>query len=659
MLNKSRKKELEIIQSNSVRFLAVDAINLANSGHPGICLGAAPMITELFTNHLNASSENSSWINRDRFVMSAGHGSALLYSILHHMGYNVSLNDIKSFRQLNSKTPGHPEFGHTDGIDATTGPLGQGIAQAVGMAIAEEYLAKNFNTNEHKVFNHYTYALTCDGDLQEGISYEAMSLAGHLVLSKLILLYDSNDYQLDGAVDDAYSDDLKSRCMSMNWNYILVRAGENRSAIARAIKKAKKSDLPTMIEIKTILGHGTSMANTSDTHGAPIGEQERDAAANFFEYEEAPFVMGAEVKATFANIIDYKKIKLEEWNQIMRSYQNEYPNKYRELKKLIDNKIEIDLTKVIKTKFGEIKATRNHSPEIIKEISKRHKAFIGGSADLKKSTKVFGIGEYLANRGSNINFGVREFAMAAISNGIALHGIARPFISTFLIFSDYAKPAIRLSAMQNLPIIYIFTHDSIMVGEDGPTHQPIEQLSSLRTIPNHNVIRPADHIETILAYNEAINSKTTPTSIVLTRQNLENVSEVTATKFKKGAYIIKDSINKTPKLTVVATGSEVTLVLDALKEMNSKDTNNIRVVSMPSTFMFDKQSDKVKTSIIPDKSKTLFVEMSDGSFGYKYARYVYSLFNKFGTSAPGDQAKTELKFSKNDIIKEIKKLIKG
>ncbi len=645
--------------SNSVRFFGVDAVNFANSGHPGICLDAAPMITELFTRHLKATAANSKWINRDRFVMSAGHGSALLYSILFHMGYNISLKDLKNFRQLDSNTPGHPEFNHTDGVDATSGPLGQGVAQAVGMAMAERYLSEKFNKDDYEIFDHYTYALICDGDLQEGISYEAMSLAGHLGLEKLIFLYDSNDYQLDGAVEDAYSDNLKSRCESQGWNYIPVSQGEDTAAIGRAILKAKKQSLPTMIEIKTTLGIGTSMADTADTHGAPIGKEERDAAAKYFKYEQPPFVIQEDAKRTFSNIIDSKKIAYEEWSNMFASYKKQFPNEYASLNKLINNSIEIDLIEHIKTKLGSSEATRNHSPEIIKALTSLHPAFIGGSADLKKSTKVSGIGEFLNSKGTNINYGVREFAMAAISNGIALHGMIKPYASTFFIFSDYAKPAIRLSALQNLPVTYIFTHDSIMVGEDGPTHEPIEQLTSLRSIPNHNVIRPADKKETILAYQEAINSKKTPTSIVLTRQNVENVSKVSKTSFKKGAYIIKEASKSKPDLTIVATGSEVSSVLGALKDMPKSKSNKIAVVSMPSTFYFDQQNKEYQNKIIPDRNKTLFIELSDGAFGYKYAQHVYSLFNQFGYSAPGEDVLKKMKFSKDDIIKVIEKLLKG
>ena len=636
---------------NSLRFLAVDMVSNANSGHPGICLGAASTIYKTFEK-MNFNPGDDRWINRDRFVMAAGHGSALLYSTLFHYGFDLTLSDLKAFRKVASKTPGHPEFGETAGVDCSAGPLGQGIPQAVGMAIAEKFLANKFNKSDLSIVDHYTYVLTCDGDLQSGPAYEAMSLAGHLKLNKLILLYDSNDIQLDGPVSDAFSEDIEKRCESVNFNYILVEDGDDLEAINQAIENAQKSDRPTLIELKTVLGLGTSKAGTADYHGAPISPEDRDFAAKHFNYHLKPFEVDQEAKKHFEDLANDKKKSYQEWNQKLDTYKTKYPSEYKEFKQAVEGEYKIDLTKDFDPKLGESAATRNASPEIIQQISKYVPTFIGGSADLKKSTKVYGVdGNFPNGIGRNINFGVREHAMCGMVNGMMLHGGVKAVGSGFFCFTDYTKPAMRMAALQHIPCLFVFTHDSVWAGEDGPTHQPIEHLTALRATPNLNVVRPADFWETVLAYNAYLKETTRPTLIVLTRQNVTNVSSVSQSDFDKGAYVIKKEEINNPLLTVVATGSEVSLVLEACQ-----DIKGVRVVSMPSMNNFNVQSDSYKKTIIPDYENTLFIEASDASSGYRYAKYVYGI-NHYGYSGPGVDVAKKCNFSLQDIKKKIKELV--
>ncbi len=636
---------------NSLRFLAVDMVSNANSGHPGICLGAAPAIYKIFEK-MNFNPKLDRWINRDRFVMAAGHGSALLYSTLFYYGFDLTLNDLKQFRKVASKTPGHPEFGETAGVDSSAGPLGQGIPQAVGMAIAEKFLANKFNKENFNIIDHYTYVLTCDGDLQSGPAYEAMSLAGHLKLNKLILLYDSNDIQLDGPISDAFSENIKKRCESVNFNYILVSDGHDLEAINQAIEKAQKSDTPTLIELKTTIGLGTSKAGKADYHGAPISPEDRKNAAKYFDYHLKPFEVDPSVKKHFEDLGNQKIKDYEKWKNLLQSYQKKFPNEYQELMQAFDQKYKIDLSKDFDQKLGEENATRNASPEIIKQISKYVPTFIGGSADLKKSTKIYGVdGNFPEGIGRNINFGVREHSMCGMVNGMMLHGGVKAFGSGFFCFTDYTKPAMRMAALQHIPSLFVFTHDSVWAGEDGPTHQPIEHLTALRATPNLNVVRPADFWETVLAYNNYLKETTRPTLIVLTRQNVKNVSTVSYKDFEKGAYIIKKEEMNNPILTIIATGSEVSLVLEAIK-----DIKGIRVISMPSMNNFNNQSDSFKKELIPDYENTLFVEASDASSGYRYAKHTYGI-NHFGYSGPGVDVAKKCKFSVNDIKKKIKELI--
>lgn len=642
---------------NSVRFLGVDAINKANSGHPGIVLGAAPMITELFVNHLNATPENDRWANRDRFVLAAGHGSALLYSVLHHAGYDISMEDMKNFRQLKSKTPGHPEFGHTHGIDATSGPLGQGIAQATGMAVAEQFLSEKYNKPGYDIFNHYTFALCGDGDLQEGVTLEAMSFAGHFGLGKLIVLYDSNDIQLDGSLSLANSEDWKTKCKSMKWQHILVEDGEDTGAIAKAIKSAKKDTTrPTMIEIKTIIGKGCSKEGKSDTHGAPIGKEERDLAAKNLGYNGVEFKTHPDAIVSFKKSNEKTKTAYNKWNELLTEYQTKFPTEFATLEKALNGDFTCELDANMSfAEVGSKSATRNIGGKCIEEISKLNPHFIGGSADLTKSTKAKGCdGNFPEKGGRNINFGVREFAMTAISNGMSLHGHVKPFTGAFFVFSDYAKPAIRMAAIQKISPIYVYTHDSIAVGEDGATHQPIEQLDGLRVIPNVNVIRPADANETIAAFHIGANETTCPTVIALTRQDVEVVTRATVSDVKNGAYIVKRETKGKPALTIIATGSEVGTVMQAIA--GHKYESKIRVVSMPSTNLFDKQSEAYKKEIIPSRENAIFIEMSSALVGHKYAQNVYSI-NKFGESGKDSDVIKHFGFDINSIKDYINKCL--
>ena len=636
---------IDKLSVNTIRTLSMDAIEKAGTGHPGIAIGAAPMIYSLWTDHMNINPKDSKWFNRDRFVLSAGHGSILLYTMLHLSGYDVSMEDIKNFRVLNSKLPGHPEFRHTDGVEATTGPLGQGVANGVGMAMAEAHLAKMFNKEDMNIVDHYTYVLCSDGDLQEGISHEACSLAGHLGLNKLIMLYDSNDIQLDGPLNMAYGDDVKKRFKSYNWDYQIVKDGNDMEEISKAIEKAKKSDKPSIIEIKTIIGYGSPNQGTSRVHGAPLGEENIRKTKEAYGWEYDKFVVPEEVYERFnEKIIDEGKKKEEAWNNSLEEYIEKYPEDGELLKLVIEDKLVEDWDKDL-TLYdeGESIATRNVSGNVINELAERIPTLWGGSADLSGSNKTnikessdFSKEDRL---GRNINFGVREHAMGGIINGILYHGGTRPFGATFLVFSDYVRPAIRVAALSKIPAIYVFTHDSIAVGADGPTHEPIEQIASFRAMPNVNVIRPADANEVVAAWEFALNSKETPTLLALTRQNvptLKATKEMARENLKKGAYIVSNFEEKHDGI-LIASGSEVSLAIEAQKSLKEKGID-VSVVSMPSMDLFDQQSDEYKESILPkDIKKRLALEMGS-SFGWD--RYVgdngkVHAIDRFGAS--GDE----------------------
>ncbi|MCP3026028.1 transketolase [Halobacillus sp. A5] len=656
---------------NTIRTLTIDAVEKANSGHPGMPMGAAPMAYTLWTQFMNHNPENSDWFNRDRFVLSAGHGSMLLYSLLHLSGYNVSIDDLKEFRQWDSKTPGHPEFGHTDGVEATTGPLGQGLAMSTGMAMAEAHLAAKYNRGDFNVVDHYTFAICGDGDLMEGVSQESASLAGHLGLGKLIVLYDSNDISLDGDLNRSFSESVEKRYEAYGWQVIRVEDGTNIDEITKAIENAKQNtDQPTMIEVKTVIGYGSpNKSGKSASHGAPLGGDEVTATKEYYKWNHEPFHVPQEVYEDFSQKVKENGSKKEaEWNDLYSEYEQAYPELAQELKSAKEGKLpegwEQSLP-VFEPGKDEL-ATRAASGEVINSLSKAIPYFFGGSADLAGSNKTAVKEEEDFSRhnyaGRNIWFGVREFAMASALNGMALHGGLKIYGGTFFVFSDYLRPALRLSAIMNLPVNYVLTHDSVAVGEDGPTHEPIEQLSSLRAVPNLCVVRPADGNETSAAWRLALESNTTPNALVLTRQGLptlEGTKEKAYEGVKRGAYVLVDSDKETPDGILLASGSEVQLAVNAQKELKSKG-HDVRVVSVPSFDRFHAQDEDYKEAVLPDNvRKRLAVEMG-ASFGWE--RYVgldgaVIGIDRFGASAPGNTIIENFGFTVNNVVKQAEKLL--
>lgn len=643
---------IDNLSINTIRFLGVDAINKANSGHPGIVLGAAPMAHTLFTKHLNIYSKKSDWVNRDRFILSAGHGSMLLYALLHLSGFKVSIDDIKNFRQPGN-TPGHPEYGHTDGVETTSGPLGQGITNAVGMAIAETFLAAKFNKEDFNLIDHYTYVLCGDGDLQEGVAQEAISLAGHLKLNKLIVLFDSNDIQLDGPTSMAVSEDHKKRYEAVGWNYLLVEDGTDILKLNRAISRAKKALKPTIIEVKTMIGYGSPFEGSEKSHGAPIGVEGRNETAKQLGYPYGPFIVDQEVYDFYQKtVINRGRNSYNKWNRLKKSYQEKYPNDYQMFESFY-SKIDIDFDKLPKYDLGKNIATRNASGEVLNTLSKMYENIIGGSADLTGSTKAKGLdGNYSSEHrlGRNINFGVREHAMGSIVNGINLHGGLKAFAGGFFVFSDYMKPALRMAAIINTPSIFVFSHDSVFVGEDGPTHQPIEQLTMLRSIPNFTTLRPADANETVQAWAYALENEG-PTAIVLTRQDVKNHSNFSE-GFNKGAYVISESKGKLDGI-LLATGSEVSLAIEVQEELVNEGIN-VRVVSMPSMEVFLKQTKTYQKSIL-NSDKIVAIEMGSTMPWYRFTKHVYGI-NSFGLSAPMNIVKEAFKFNKESILEFYKNI---
>ncbi|MGD9604738.1 MAG: transketolase [Bacilli bacterium] len=643
----------------ALRILSVEQITKANSGHPGIALGAAPILHTLYGKHLNISPKHHQWMNRDRFVMAAGHGSALLYALLYLADFGLDVDDLMQFRQFGSKTPGHPEVHITPGVDASTGPLGQGIAMAVGMAIAETYLGARFNRPDYPIIDHYTYALCGDGDLQEGVTQEAMSLAGHLGLNKLIVLFDSNDIQLDGKVGNANTENAKEKYQAMGWDYLFVNNGEDTEGISLALIQAKLNKKPTIIEIKTIIGHNSSVANTSKAHGSPLNIIETQKMRSEFGGE--PFTVPNEVFEYYQKIlVDPGKERYDQWQTMYNHYQKAYGKEAEQLESLYENDINDDWDRPFNYDEEYNKATRTTSGEILNFLQSIDLGLIGGSADLSSSTKVRGIeGDFSkVNRlGRNINFGVREHAMGAIANGLALHGGVRPFVSGFFVFSDYMKPAIRLSALMGLPVIYIFTHDSIAVGEDGPTHQPIEQLTQLRSTPHINVIRPADANETLVAWDVIMKTKDNPVALILTRQDIPNVTnKKLASHLKQGAYIISPERKKAEGL-ILASGSEIKLAIDAQAKLRTEGID-VRVISMPSFYLFEKESKQYQEQIIPSSLKArVALEMGDGVHYYKYLGNDGILMNisAFGQSAPASVLVPNYGFTVDEVVANFKK----
>ena len=659
--------EKDQLAIDTIRALSIDAIEKANSGHPGLPMGAAPMAYTLWTRHLNFNPQSKDFFNRDRFILSAGHGSALLYSLLHVSG-SLELEELKQFRQWGSKTPGHPEYRHTDGVEVTTGPLGQGFAMSVGMALAESHLAGKFNKDQFDIVNHYTYVLASDGDLMEGISHEAASFAGHNQLDKLIVLYDSNDISLDGDLDKSFSEDTKQRFEAYGWNYILVENGNDLDEIDNAITQAKSQQGPTIIEVKTIIGFGSpNKAGSNGVHGAPLGEEER--ALTFKEYgldPEKRFNVPEDVYEIFKSTMLKRANENEEaWNNMLKNYSEAYPELAEEFKLAMSGKLPNNYADALpEYDLNHSGASRADSGEIIQKLSEFVPSFFGGSADLAGSNKsnVKEAKDYNKDtpEGKNVWFGVREFAMGAAVNGMAAHGGLHPYAATFFVFSDYLKPALRLSSIMGLNSTFIFTHDSIAVGEDGPTHEPIEQLAGLRAIPNMNVIRPADGNETRVAWEVALESEHTPTSLVLTRQNLPTLDvdkQTVENGVRKGAYIVFETEQQLEYL-LLASGSEVNLAVEAAKELEQQG-KGVRVISMPNWYAFEQQSSEYKESILPsDVTKRIAIEMASPLGWHKYVGIEGKVIgiDSFGASAPGDLVVEKYGFTKENILKQVRSL---
>lgn len=654
---------------NTIRTLSMDVVEAANSGHPGLPMGAAPMAYSLWAKHYNTNPKNSKWFNRDRFILSAGHGSAMLYSLLHLSGYDVSLDDLKNFRQLGSKMPGHPEVHITDGVEATTGPLGQGIANGVGMAMAEAHLAATYNKKEFPVVDHYTYVLCSDGDLQEGISHEAASLAGHLKLGKLIMLYDSNDIQLDGPTNKAFSEDIQKRFEAYGWDYSYVEDGNNLADIDEAIHQAKTvTDKPTIIEIRTEIGYGAENAGTSEVHGAPLGPDGTAFAKNSYKWEEEDFFVPEEVYDRFnENIVENGQKLEEEWNQLLENYKNEYPELAEQFEQALSNKLPEDWEEKLPVyeEGSDDIATRSVSGEVINAIAEVVPNFWGGSADLSGSnmTMIDGAEDFSAENyeGKNIWYGVREHAMASALNGILLHGGTKSYVATFFVFSDYLRPAVRLAALSKIPSIYVLTHDSVAVGEDGPTHEPVEHLSSYRGMPNVTMMRPADANEVAAAWKVAITSETRPTLLALTRQNLPvlpNTDKLASEFVEKGAYVLSPAKDEAKGL-LLATGSEVQLAIKAQEKLLEKG-HDVAVVSMPSLELFELQSDEYKESVLPkDVKNRVAIEMGASLGWHRYVGTDGKVIgiDRFGESGKGEEVIEYLGFTVENVVNEYLSLI--
>ncbi len=633
---------------NVIRMLSVEEIAKANSGHPGMVLGSAPVIYTLWNKFLNIDSKNPEWFNRDRFVLAAGHASSMLYVLLHLSGYDISIDDLKNFRQLNSKTPGHPEHGL--GIDATSGPLGQGIAMATGMAISEANLAARYNKEDFNVVDHYTYVLCGDGDLQEGVTQEAMSLAGRLGLGKLIVLYDSNDVQLDGPVSNANTENVKGKYEAMNWHYQKVSEPNDLEAVRKAIVKAQKeSDKPSIIECKTIIGYGSPLAGDSACHGAPLKGENLEALKKNLNYNYEPFFVPEEVYEDFnVNTIKRGHLAYNSWMRLFKKYKESYPDLANELTKIMDNDFIVPDEVLKPYPVGHKEASRVTGGKIVKEFSNFLPSFMGGSADLTKSTYAKGAdGNFDVNNrlGRNINFGVREHAMGAIVNGMQLHHM-RSFLGGFFVFSDYLKPAIRMAALMNLPSLFIFTHDSVAVGEDGPTHEPIEQMAGLRVVPNLRLYRPADANETNACFLNAINDYEHPSVICLSRQALEVKKEISYDEVKKGAYVIHDHENFDGIL--LATGSEVNIAIEAALLLE-KENIFVRVVSMPSMEVFLSQKERYQNKVLPKKCKRILaIEMGASAPWYRFTKNIMGI-DRFGVSGELNDVIKYFKFTPEEV----------
>ena len=658
-------RKLDELSINAIRVLSADAIEKSKSGHPGLPLGSATMAYTLWTK-MNHNGKNPNWDNRDRFILSAGHGSMLEYSLLHLFGYGITTEDIKNFRQLGSLTPGHPEYGHTKGVEITTGPLGQGICNAVGMAIAESHLAEKFNKPGYEIVNHNIYSIVGDGCLMEGISAEASSLAGTLGLGKLIVLYDSNNISIEGDTDIAFREDVAKRYEAYNWQVIKVNDGNDIEAVEKAIEEAKKeTSKPSIIIVKNQIGFGClAKQGQASAHGEPLGAENVKAMKENLGWNDGDFYVPEEVYSNMDNYINLGIEKEKAWNDLFRDYKNQYPELAEEYHKWMSGTIDSEalLNNEDFWSFDKNMATRESSGIIINRLAELIPNFIGGSADLAPSNKSYmnGKGDFSEeNRsGRNLHFGVREHAMAAITNGIYAHGGLQVFCATFFVFTDYMKGAMRLSALMKLPVTYVLTHDSIGVGEDGPTHQPIEQLAALRSMPNMTVFRPADSKETAAAWYYAVTNGESPTSIVLSRQSLPLYNE-SEKKALKGGYILKDSKKDTPDAILMASGSEVELIYKAAGELEAKGVD-IRVVSIPSFEIFDAQDKEYKESVLPNKIRKRIAVEALSFFGWhKYVGLdgeIISL-DTFGASGKSEDLYKEFGFTVENIVEKVKEYI--
>ena len=637
----------------AIRMLSAEGVQAANSGHPGMPLGAAAMAYTLWGRHMKFNAKNPAFFDRDRFVLSAGHGSMLQYVLLHLFGYDMTKEDLQNFRQLDSRTPGHPEYKHTPGVETSTGPLGQGVSNAVGMAIAETMLAAKFNREGFPVVDHYTYALCGDGCFMEGIENEAASLAGTLKLNKLIVLYDSNNITIEGDTAIAFTEDVLARHKALGWNTIFVADGNDVEAIDRAIKKAKKSDKPTLIEIKTKIGYGSPLAGSHESHGAPLGKANIEKMRVDLDWPYAPFEVPAELQ-DYLKGVAAKKAKAETaWKKLMKAYAAAYPELYKEVIDWTANKLPADFSAVY-AGFDKADATRNAGGSVLNRFADIFPNLVGGSADLAPSNKsrLNGKTDYSAadRAGRNMHFGIREHAMSAICNGMAVHGGLRVYCATFFVFSDYMKNSMRMSALMDLPVLYVLTHDSIGVGEDGPTHQPIEQLISLRSIPGMKVFRPCDGRETAAAYIAAF-TMPGPTAVALTRQNLPPMPK-SGPDALRGAYIMSDGEKATPDVLLMASGSEVHLLLAAQAKLKEQGID-ARVVSAPCLELFDKQPEAYKQSVMPlSVRRRVAVEAGSTHSWYKYAGLDGKVIgiDSFGASAPAEKLFVKYGITEDNVV---------
>jgi transketolase len=658
---------LQIRMANAIRALSMDAVQQANSGHPGMPMGMADIAVGLWSEHLQHNPTDPHWMNRDRFVLSNGHGSMLLYSLLHLSGYDLPIEELKNFRQLHSKTPGHPEYGITPGVETTTGPLGQGISNAVGMALAEKLLAEEFNRPGHNIVDHYTYVFLGDGCLMEGISHEVCSLAGTLKLNKLIALWDDNGISIDGKVVSWFNEDTPKRFEAYGWNVIRDVDGHDAEAVSKAIAKAKKSDKPTLICCKTAIGQGSpNMAGSDKVHGSPLGATEIAATRVALNWPYAPFEVPKDIYAAW----DFKKRgqALEhDWNKQFQSYKNKYPELASELQRRMQGDLSKDFSATLSAYLktceakAETVATRKASQNAIEALAPAVPEFMGGSADLTGSN-LTNWSTCKAVRGdqwgNHINYGVREFGMSAIMNGIALHGGYIPFGGTFLTFSDYSRNALRMAALMKLRSIFVFTHDSIGLGEDGPTHQSVEQVASLRLIPNLMVWRPCDTTESAVAWGAAVERKNGPSALIFSRQNCPFVSRSAAQvkEIARGGYVLRDPKSGKIDAVIIATGSEIALALQTAQQLE-KDGLGIRVVSMPSTSVFDQQDASYKAKVLPANIPRIAVEAGVSDFWWKYGCAAVHGVDTFGESAPAPQLYEYFGLTADQIAKTVKQCI--